>query len=275
MMRFLGLTFLSLFLWAISPAETMANPTSGLNDMMSDGELDVSADESLEWYQNEKMYVARGNARAVKGSMTIEADRLAAFEREITKPDSTEKVTEIYRLVAEGNVRVTTDQQQAFGDRAVYTLDEKVAVLTGKDLQFVTDTDFVTARDSLEYWEEKKIAVARGRAIAVRQDRHVEADSLTAEMAEGAKGDLEVVQMAAEGNVIIITKNDITYGDSAIYDLKANTALVKGRVRVTQEKSQLIGDTAEVDFKAGKSRLKGDGKTRVKALILREKKSSP
>ncbi len=45
-------------------------------------QIEVTADQSLEWYQDAHIYVARGHARAVRGDMVVEADLLSAHERE-------------------------------------------------------------------------------------------------------------------------------------------------------------------------------------------------
>ena len=59
--------------------------------------------------------------------------------------------------------------------------------MTGGHLKYETEKETVTARDSLEYWEDKKIAVARGNAVGIQGDRHVEGDVLTAEFRDRAR----------------------------------------------------------------------------------------
>ena len=41
------------------------------------------------------------------------------------------------------------------------------------DLKLTTATDVVTARDSLEWYDQKQIAVARGDAVAVRETKRI------------------------------------------------------------------------------------------------------
>src|SRR5205085_1789265 len=55
-------------------------------------------------------------------------------------------------------------------------------VVTGETLKLTTATDLVTARDSLEWYDQKQIAVARGNAVAVRNGKTIKADILTAYM---------------------------------------------------------------------------------------------
>ena len=41
----------------------------------------VTASDGIEWRQNEQEVIARGNARAVRGDVTVTADRLIAHYR--------------------------------------------------------------------------------------------------------------------------------------------------------------------------------------------------
>src|SRR3546814_13121913 len=89
------------------------------------------------------------------------------------KPDGT---TEIHVLQADGNVVIETPRERATGERAVYSLDEGSIILTGRNLRFTNAGDTITARDSLEYWQERQVAVARGDARS--EERRVGIESV-------------------------------------------------------------------------------------------------
>ena len=249
-------------------------------------QIEITADNSLEWYQDTNMYVARGNAKAVRGEMTVTADLLTAHEREKpktdaktpagTKPTDTKSSGgDIDKMTADGHVVITKPDARVTGDHAVNDADKHVMVVTGQNLRYETDKQVVTAHDSLEYWDEKKIAVARGKAVAVKGDRHVEGDILTAEFrAPPNGGPDQMTKMTALGNVTVITKNDVTRGDRAVYDAARDIAIISGHVRITRgDGTQLTGDVGESDFAANQSRLMNDGSGRVRALL--PAKSSP
>ena len=98
--------------------------------------------------------------------------------------------SEIWRLEAEGNVRISTATDTARGDRAVYDIDQAVLVLTGRALSLSSAQQVITARDSLEYWSARRMAVARGDALVVdrQEDRRIRADTLVAYFLEDAPG---------------------------------------------------------------------------------------
>src|SRR5207248_2938964 len=135
---------------------------------------------------------ARGNAVATRGPASVRADTLIAHYREVKgggAADNTGGNTEIYRVEAEGTVTMTREGQTVVGDRAVYDLDQALMVVTGKALKLTTATDTVTARDSLEWYDQKQVAVARGNAVAVRNGKTIKADILTAYMVKTKPAD--------------------------------------------------------------------------------------
>jgi lipopolysaccharide export system protein LptA len=147
--------------------------------------IQIQADSGIEW-QDAHLYIARGNAVATRGQ-AIHADTLIAHYRE-AKGGNTGGNTEIYRVEAEGHVVLKRDAQTVVGDRAVYDVDQAIAVVTGKGLKLTTPTDVVTARDSLDWYDQRQIAVARGNAVATRNGKTVKADILTAYMVKTAPG---------------------------------------------------------------------------------------
>ena len=236
---------------------------------LADGQIEVTADQSLEWYQEQRLYVARGNAKMVRGSLTVQADVLTAHERDKTDiaNESQSGGGNIDRLVAEGNVRIVDVHQQVYGDRAIYDLDKKTARVTGKNLKYATDKDTVTAQDSLEYYEAQNMAVARGKAVVLHEGRHIEGDVMTAYFGKSATGQMDLSQLTAAGNVTVVTDNDVSRGDHAVYDVKKNVAKLTGHVRINRDKIQLTGDAATADFNKGYSSLITKGKGRVRALL--------
>ena len=238
----------------------------------SDQPLEINADDGIEWNRNDKTYIARGNARAASGDVEVLADVLTAYYRE---PDEGEEgETEIFLLEATGNVRINSPEGSVYGDKGQYKLDEQIFVMTGGDLRLVSKDDVVTARDSLEYWEGQRKAVARGQAHATHEDKQIKADVLTANFQEDAEGDLAVHRIDAVGNVEILTAKEYARGRKGVYFVDEERAELEGEVKITQGENQLDGNYAEVNMATGISKLLGarpgsaGQPTQVKALVL-------
>jgi len=234
----------------------------------SDAPLEISADEGIEWRREERVYVARGNARAKQGDSEIRADELRAYYS-----GTGDTSGDIYRVEAIGGVVITSPGGTAYGSRANYDVASQVAVLTGEGLKLVTEQDVVTARDSLEYWQAKSLAVARGKAEATRVDPEkgttniIRADVMTATFTEiNGEQDLRVVD--AYDAVEILTPCEYITADRARYLVPEQIAQLNGNVKITRGQNQLNGDEAEVNLATGVSTLKGD---RVQGLLIPNK----
>jgi lipopolysaccharide export system protein LptA len=285
--RWSGICFawLLLCLWSAGP------PTAaqGLNlgAASEDRPIAISATSGIEWQQDAQVYIARGNATAKRGTTEVDADTLTAHYRP-SKAAGGE--TEIYRLNADGHVTIKSETQTVVGDQAVWDVDQQMGIVTGKALKLTTTTDVVTARDSLEWYDQKQVAVARGDAVAVRENaKRVRADVLTAHMTKdkakpaetkpgirtakpapstpttkpGATAGLpgggdessRISRIDAQGNVIVSTATDIGRGDYGVYNADTGLVTLLGNVTVTRGDNAIRGQYAVVDLNNNVSRM--------------------
>lgn len=225
--------------------------------------IDVTAEIGIELQQDVKRVIARGNAKAVQGDVTVTGDELIADYR--TKDDGS---SEVYRVFASGNVSMKSTSETATGDTAVYDFDKGVLVLEGKTVTLVNPEGSVTAHEVLQYWANERVAVAEGNAVAVDKDkRTLTADKLiaffkedAATKTEGAKpvlpgnrGDIELLQ--GFGNVRMQTVKEVVRGNRGTYNLATGVATLDGDVKITQNNNQLGGGFAVVNVRGGTSRL--------------------
>lgn len=231
----------------------------GLPNQSGDQPVEITADNGIEWQQNRQAYIARGNAAAKQGETTVYADTLTAWYRKDEKGGQ----SQIWRIDADGNVRIVSPRQTAYGTKGVYLIDKGLLVLTGKP-KLVTETDTITARDSLEFWELKSLAVARGNAIAVRADRRLRADILTAHIKKDEKtGQSKIYRVEAFDNVLVSTADEIIRAKRGVYNVATGIVRVRDDVKITRGKDQLNGDAGEVNLNTGVSRLVSAGPKQV------------
>lgn len=214
------------------------------------GPIEVFADQGIEWSQDRQQFIARGNAKATRGTVSVTADTLTAHYRNSPGGD-----TEIFRLDAVGNVVIATPTETATGAFATYDMDSAKMLLKGAPARLVTPTDTVTATESIEYHERTQQAVARGEAVASRADRRIRADVLTARFKEDARGQLVLARADAVGGVVLTTARDVVTGDRGDYNAESGIATLTGSVKITRDKNQLNGGYAQVNLKTGISKL--------------------
>lgn len=265
----------------------------------------IQADSGIEWDQNAHVYIARGNAVASRGPNEVHADTLVAHYRDVKNGGNAGDKTEIYRLDAEGRVVLRRNDDTVVGDHGVYDVDQAVAVITGKGLKLTTPTDVVTARDSLEWYDQKDIAVARGDAVATRGGRTVKADVLTAYLHKtppagskaavpaarpavargkgapslasardpGDAGAAKISRVDAQGHVVISNPVEAGRGDFGVYNEDTGIATLIGDVVIERGKDVITGQRGVMDLNRNVSRMLpggAPGHSRVQGLFVRD-----
>ena len=279
-------------------------------DFSKGGPIEVTASDGMEWRQNEQVVIARGNARAVRGDVTVTGNMLiaryrrkagaAATPASAVAPGSAPATAdtgnnEIYRLEAQGNVHIFTATDLAVGDKAVYDIDQAVLLMTGSDMKLTTPQQVMTARDTMEYWSQKHMAVGRGLATVTTTDgRRLAGDTLvgytTPPASPGTPGTPAPAATTAKtparpdadpllssgklqrvegfGNVEVRTATETIRGDRGVYVADTGIARLAGDVHITRGQSQLNGDEAVVNMRTGISTLSRDPGKRVQGLVV-------
>ena len=284
-------------------------------DLSTGGPVQVTARGQFEWRQDDQEVIATVDCRAVRGDVTVLSDRMVAHYRKkgtgpggtATTPAAAQKPgdavsdaenggNEVYRLDAEGHVRILTPTDEAVGDKAVYDIDQAVLVMTGEHMRLTTPQDVMTARDSMEYWSQLHMAVGRGNAVVVTDDgRRLSGDVLVAyttppdaQQPQGAtpvaaqpapapdkkpadpllaaSGKLQKVE--AFGNVEVRTQVDTVRGDRGVYVPETGIARILGHVRITHDDNQINGPAADVNMKTGIAHMIAAPGGRVEGLIM-------
>lgn len=240
----------------------------------SSGPVEIDADDGIEWRRDEKVYIARGHAKATRGDMSVSADSLIAHYRDTgggnsssSDSDPDQAKTSIYMVEALGNVVIVSKDSRITGDRAIYNLDKGSAIITGKDLKATSKDSWVTARDSLEYWTKEGAVVARGDAVANDKTHHVKADTLVGYFRTDDKGQKKMYQVEATGNVLLDNNGNVARANKAIYNMDNDVATLDGAVKITRGKNQLNGEHAVYNTKTGQAKVTG-GKGQVKTLLV-------
>lgn len=278
------------------------SPAAAQNlDLTGGGPIEITSSEGIEWRQAEQVVVARGNARAARDGVTIDAERLIARYRPRGGAQAAPAAgaspvsgSEIWRLEAEGRVRIASATERAEGERAVYDMDQSVMVLSGRGLSLTTPEQRVTARDSLEYWPARRMAVARGGAVVTTEDnRRIAADTLVAYFLEAPAPSAthaaaqaapaprspvaglptpgegsRIDRVEAYGNVEIRTADEVVRGERGVYSPVTGLARLVGVVRITRGDNQLNGQEAIVNLRTGVSRLISAPGQRVQGLVM-------
>ncbi len=234
---------------------------------MNGGPIEITAQDSMEWFRDENRFVARGDAFARQGDMSLSAETLQALYENGSEQDFA-----LTRITAQSNVVLTSGENSIFGQNATYDLKTGVAVITGRDLKMIGPRGTLSADERFEYRATEREVLAIGNAEVIREDTILKSDQLLATLGQNAAGDMIIDRVNATGGVEIITPAETLTGDEGVYDEGTNTAEVTGNVKLRRGESILEGERAVIDLSTNVSKLFGGATTneRVKGVFYPE-----
>ena len=253
------LYLLNIFLHIFS--NTLNAQNLNFNSNNDQNPIEVSANKGIEWQREEKIFIARGSAKAIQGDIKVYADELIAHYRDIDGQN-----TDVYRVDALGNVIIYSKNETARGSAAVYDFEKDVLVMEGSPSILDTPDGKVISYETIQFWGKDDIALAKGNAQAERDNNKLFADMLVARFQTGNEKSINndnqnqenarISMIEGYGNVRLETKSgEVILGERGKYDLISEVAILDGNVRVKSENSQMKGGFAVIDTSKGVSTL--------------------
>ncbi len=219
----------------------------------SENPIEIEADNAIEWLRDQSQYIASGNAVAKQGDFSVKADKLIADYRE-----TDEGKTEIWRFTALDNVVLDTGSYKAYGDEAVHLVGDEQTTLTGSNIKINGAEGSLEAKQKIVFYGKQNKAIAYGRPKAKQQKQAVEANKMTAFFKPGKAQNLDLDRIEADGDVIIVTLDEVLKGQKAIYRIEERKAVLSGDVQIIRGANILRGHEAELDVINGTSTLKAN-----------------
>ena len=227
--------------------------------------IQLTADNRVEWHQKENKMVAIGNAVATKGDLSIKSDEMTGFY------NKTGDKSNIDTVHAHGNVVLKTSKASGYGDTLDYDIEKDTAVLKGNPAKIKTDSETITATDSITYYLSQNKAIATGDVIITEKDNKVFANELIGYFKKNAKGVMEIDKVDISKNVKITTKQGIVTAKRGTYLPQQGLIKLYENVTLNQDGNILKGDIAESNLNTGVSKLISSSKNGQVSGVFKEK----
>jgi len=236
-------------------------------------DVNLTADEKVEWHQKAQKIVAVGNAVATKEDMNIRADRLTGYYA--GRENTPKGKSQITKVEARGNVVMHSAKADATGQAMDYDLKKDIVVLTGTPAKIITDKETISAEDKITYFPSEQKAVATGNVTATdKKNNKLYSDIMTAYFINGKTSKMELKEVQIAGNVKIVTDDAEVTAERGTYYPQQGKIKLFDNIVINQQGNILKGDQAETDLNSGISKLISTTKgSRVKGVFKEKKKT--
>ena len=121
-----------------------------------DTPLHVTSDKMIA-LKDTSMVEFIGNVKATRDDTVIFADSIKIFIH--TAETKKEGQTDLRQIIATGNVEYTAGERKAFADKAVYTTQDEILILTGETARLITGKSHVTGKKITLFRNEDRAIV--------------------------------------------------------------------------------------------------------------------
>ena len=222
----------------------------------------VEADNSIEYFEKQKVYVASGNAKASKNNFFIKADKIKAFMSKINN-------TNITNIEATGNVLIKNYDSLAKAGSAKYNFEKKLIVLRG-DSQLIQSKKFkIFSNKSIIFDDINKVAKGKGKVkLHLKGNVTISSDKMNANFSKLTN---VLINANASGKVKINTNLETITCNSAKYKSKTGLITLSGNIVIKKNNNVLTGEKGYMNLKNRKSRIESSKSKRVKGVFTPSK----
>lgn len=234
-------------------------------------DIKITADQKVEWHQNEQKMIAVGNAVASKKDLKIRGHELTAYY--IKDKSGKQQINEVH---ANGDVIMNSAKATAYGDRMDYDLLNDKAFLYGRPAKIKTETETITAVDGITYYPSKQKAVAEGNVYATNGESKIYSDNMIAHFEKDKNNTMVMKIVKVFGHVKIVTKDGTVWADRGTYLPQTGMVKLYDNITIDQQGNKLHGDFAETNLKTGISRILAGktSKNRVSGVFIEKSDKS-
>jgi lipopolysaccharide export system protein LptA len=136
--------------------ETTPDKKVNKDKIAADKPLHVTSDKMIA-HKDTSMVEFIGNVKATRDDAVIFADSIKIFIH--TAETKKQAQTDLKQIIATGNVEYTAGERKAFADKAVYTTQDEILILTGETARLITGKSHVTGKKITLFRNEDRAIV--------------------------------------------------------------------------------------------------------------------
>lgn len=210
-------------------------------------DINVEADNGIEYFEDKNMCIAKGNAVATKGSTKLTSNIMKVYF-------SGKEKKEIQKIEADGSVVLTSPSGLLHCEHIVYTLDNELINAHGGKLTLsMSSGDVLKASEKILFYRNDNIGEAFGDVVFTSKNRVIQSPHMKALFCEADKTDkktdtdeekLKLDEVEAFEHVTITQEDKKSDCDYAKYSAKSGEVHLYGNVKIIDKSGTAFAQEA-------------------------------
>ena len=230
------------------------------------GETEITTEEGIEVFQNEKYYLLKKNVKIESDSFNLTGDLIKIFfEKDLY---------DIKIIDAVGNVEMVSDSYNisASGDSLVFTVKKEEIRIKGlnsklitKDAEMYSDGDIIVNNISGDF-----LIVGQNSSMTA-EDIFIEGEFIEGNFSNNNEiKEISLLNVVDEKIAYIKTDDTEMYSNIINYDKKTSLIELENNVKIIRGGETITGDYGTLDTATNSYKVKSKESKKVKVIILNQ-----
>jgi lipopolysaccharide export system protein LptA len=226
-------------------------------------QTEITTDDGIEVFQNEKYYLLKKNVIIKSPSFTLTADLVKAF--------FDKDLYDVTKIESEGNSKLTSQKNiQAIGDTINFSLKDDEILILGKKSSLIYVDIKMYSNESIHVINKTGEFFINGDKSKLKTNKiEIMGDKIDGKYNSKENfNDIEKLFVQDKEIANIITETMNLFSKKATYNKETNIIELFEKVKIIRENEVITGDYAEINTERNSYKIKSNNNNKVKALII-------
>ncbi len=227
------------------------------------GETEITTEEGIEVFQNEKYYLLKKNVKIESDNFTLSGDKIKIyFDKDLY---------DIQKIDAMGNVELNSSQYkiQSIGDNLIFLVKSEEIFISGKDSKLITSDTKMFSDGEIKVNNINGSFYIKGPNSKLEaQDIYIDGDYIDGIFIEkdGVKN-IDLLNVNDNKIAFIKTQNTDMYANIVRYNKETALVELENNVKIIRDGETITGDYGTLDTDTNSYKVKSNNSKKVKVII--------
>ncbi len=228
------------------------------------GETEITTEEGIEVYQNEKYYLLKKNVKIQSDSFSLNGDLVKIyFDKDLY---------DIKTLEAYGKVNLISDQYniKARGESLNFVVDKEIIIIEGLKSELNTQDTNMYSNERIEVNNISGDFLVEGPgSILEAEDIYIEGQYIDGNFStNNGNKDINLLNVVDNNIAYIKTEDTEMYSNIINYDKTTSLIELEKNVKIIRGGETITGDYGTLDTETNSYKVKSKDSKKVKVIIL-------